>query len=71
MVQCKLHILIAKHRISQKELSEKTGIRRPTIGEYCRDTFKTISREHIDILCNFFNCKIDDLIEYVPDENNK
>lgn len=68
MVQCKLHILIAKHRITQKELSEKTGIRRPTIGEYCRDTFKTISREHIEILCQYFQCEIQDLIEYIPDD---
>lgn len=65
MVKMKLHILLAEKRMNQKELAEATGISKNTIGAYCNDSFKHIVREHIDILCMFFNCKLDDLIEYI------
>ncbi len=66
MVKMKLHVRLAEKRMTQKELSSETGIRLPTISAYCTDSFKMIPKEHIDILCRFFNCKIDDLIEYTP-----
>lgn len=67
MVKMKLHIRIAERRMTQKELSIETGIRLPTISAYCTDSFKMIPKDHINILCKFFDCKLEDLIEYVPD----
>ncbi|ERI90967.1 DNA-binding helix-turn-helix protein [Clostridiales bacterium oral taxon 876 str. F0540] len=64
----KLHIKMAEQRISQRELAQLTGIRQPSISAYCTDSFKMIPKEHIDIFCKFFNCKIEDLIEYVQEE---
>lgn len=66
MIKMKLHIRLAEKRMTQKELSEKTGIRLPTVSAYCTDSFKTIPKKHIDILCSLFECKVEDLIEYVP-----
>ena len=67
MIKMKLHIKMAERRIKQKELAELTGIRQASISAYCTDTFKMIPKEHIDILCKFFNCSVNDLIEYIPD----
>jgi putative transcriptional regulator len=67
MVRMKLHILLDTHRLSQRELSLKTGIRFETINKYTNNSYKYISNEHIDILCKFFNCQVSDLIEYVRD----
>jgi len=64
MVETRLHILLAEKRMNQKELAEATGIGRNTINRYCNDTWVKINREDIDILCKFFNCKINDLIVY-------
>lgn len=64
MVQMKLHMLLAEHRYSQRELSRETGIRQATISAYCNNTAKHIVIDHIDILCNFFNCDLHDLIEF-------
>lgn len=69
MIKMKLHIKLAEKRLTQKQLSELTGIRLPTISAYCTDKFKTIPREHLNLLCRFFNCNVADLIEYVPDPN--
>jgi len=68
MIKMKLHIRMAEKRITQKELSERTCIRQPTISAYCNDTFKMIPKEHLDALCKFFNCKIDNIIEYVEED---
>lgn len=59
---------MAEKRLSQRELSQITGIRQPTISAYCNDTFVMIPKEHLDILCKYFNCRIEDLIEYINKE---
>lgn len=68
MIRMKLHIKLAEFRMTQKELSEKTGIRQPTISAYCTDNFKHVVREHLDIFCELFKCNVEDLIEYVEDK---
>lgn len=68
MLKMKLHILMAEHRLSQKEVSQKTGIHAPTINKYYHDTYQKIDREHIEAFCRLFDCKVEDLLEYIPDE---
>ncbi|WP_334685474.1 helix-turn-helix transcriptional regulator [Clostridium perfringens] len=62
-MRMKLHMLLAEHRMTQKELSKATGIRQATISAYASNNYKHIVREHIDILCDYFNCDLTDLIE--------
>lgn len=69
MIKMKLHIKLAEERLTQKQLSESTGIRLQTISDYCTDKFKSISKKNLNILCQFFNCKIQDLIEFTPDSS--
>lgn len=64
MIVMKLHIRMAEKRITQKKLSELTGIRQATISTYCNDTAKHLVKEHLDIFCKFFDCELSDLIEY-------
>ncbi|MFC2294897.1 MAG: helix-turn-helix domain-containing protein [Leptotrichia hongkongensis] len=66
-IKFKLHILMAEHRMNQKELSQKTGIHPPTINKYFHDTIQKIDREHLAKFCEIFNCQISDIMEYVPD----
>ncbi|MGL6065013.1 MAG: helix-turn-helix domain-containing protein [Fusobacteriaceae bacterium] len=67
MIKIKLHLLMAENRMSQKDVSEKTGIHAPTINKYYHDTYQKMDKEHIGLLCKLFNCKVQDLIEYIPD----
>ena len=60
----KLHIKLAEKRMTQLELSERTGIRQPTISAYCNDRFKHVVREHLDMFCEILECDVSDLIEY-------
>lgn len=54
------------NKMSQKQLSELTGIRLPTLSEYENGTAKTIRVEHINKLCEVFNCQVSDLITFCP-----
>ena len=59
MVIFKLNKLLEKHNIGQRELSRETGI--------INNKAKHISVENLDILCKFFSCKAEDIIEYIED----
>ena len=58
MIKLKLHLLMAQKRMSQKELSDLTGITSPTINKYYNDTIIRIPREHLDIFCKWYPWKI-------------
>jgi putative transcriptional regulator len=63
MIHLKLKEIMEEHNIGQRELSRQTGIRQGTIGDYANNTFKMINKEHLEILCDFFDCDINDLVE--------
>lgn len=67
MIKLKLHIKLAENRMSQKQLSERTGVRPTTISGYYNDTCKHLVKEHLDLFCKELNCDISDLIEFVDE----
>lgn len=64
MFICKLKKLRFNKGVSQKELSEQTGIRYPTISEMERCATRSCSIENLDKLCRFFNCTLNDIYEF-------
>ncbi|MGL4848968.1 MAG: helix-turn-helix domain-containing protein [Clostridium sp.] len=67
MIEFKLHILMAEKRLNQKDLSTITGIGKNSINRYYNNTCDKITKEHLDILCKFFDCNLEDLITYKKD----
>lgn len=54
-------------RISLTEIAEVTGIGRITLSRMLnRGT--NVRSDTLDRLCAYFDCRIEDLVEYVPDE---
>ncbi|WHH60404.1 helix-turn-helix transcriptional regulator [Petroclostridium sp. X23] len=68
MIKIKISNLLGTHKMSQKDLADKTGIRAATISTYYHETVKHIAVEHLDKLCKAFDCSISDLLEYIPDK---
>ena len=68
MINMKIHIKLAECRMTQKKLSELTGISKNTITGYVNETFQYINREHLDKMCEIFKCSVSDLVEYVEDK---
>lgn len=68
MIIIKLNKLMNNKGLSQRELSRITGIRQASISAYCNNTFKMIPKDHLAILCKFFECKIEDLLEFIDEK---
>lgn len=47
------------------ELSEATGINRGTLSKMVNQKGYSTVTNNIDLLCKFFDCKIEDVMEYV------
>lgn len=64
-IKIKVSDMLGSHKMSQKNLSDKTGIRPATISALYHETVKRIEIEHMEKLCTAFNCQPGDLFEYV------
>ncbi|TRW26274.1 helix-turn-helix transcriptional regulator [Criibacterium bergeronii] len=71
MVKIHLSRILGEKRMSQKELSEKTGIRRATINEMYHELVERINLDYLSKMCEVLNVKIEDILEYIPDKNTK
>lgn len=54
--------------MSQKKLSELTGIRPNTISEWYNEITISLKMEHIDRICEVLDCSVVELIEYIPNK---
>ena len=66
----RIHIstLLGQRKMTQKELSQLTGIRPNTISNMYYETVKRIEVQHIEALCKALKCSVGDIIEYVEEE---
>lgn len=67
-IKIKLGELIEQRGISKNKLSHKAEMQRTQINNYCNNN---ISRLDIDVLariCTVLDCKIGDLLEFVPSD---
>lgn len=71
MIRIHLSRLLGERRMTQKKLSDLTGIRRNTINEWYHEITISLKVEHIDRICEVLNCSADELIEYIPNKKPK
>lgn len=67
----KFHLkkILPLNEMTQKELSNRTGIRPPTISAICNNTVKHIPVDVLEKICSALNCQPGDIVEYIPDIN--
>ena len=61
MVRIYLSKLLGERRMSQKKLSELTGIRPNTINEWYHEIVVSLRVEHIDRICEVLGCTVEEL----------
>lgn len=71
MIRIHLSRLLGERRWTQKDLAQKTDIRPSTIGDYYHELAERINLEHLDLICEALDCKVSDLLEYVPNKERK
>lgn len=75
MLRFKLQELIAEKqfqegvRVTLTKLSEATGINRVTLSKMINHRGYSTVTGNLDRLCTFFGCRIEQLVEHLPDAN--
>jgi len=73
MLRYKLKELIAekefreRRRVMIQDVAQATGITRNTLSKVLNQHGVSVRSENLDRLCAYFDCRIEQLVEYVPD----
>ena len=76
MIRFRIQELLAEkqfkdgRRVTISELSEATGINRGTLSKMVNQKGYSTVTNNIDLLCNFFDCQVEDLMEYVNEQQD-
>ena len=74
MIRVKLRELIAeKHYregklVTLSQIARETGIHRMTLTKIAGDPIYSTSTDTLDRLCNYFKCRIEQLLEFSPSD---
>lgn len=67
-IRIKLNELIHQRGISKNKLAHRAEMQRTQLNQYCNNQVTRLDTAVLSRLCHALDCKIDDLIEYVPPE---
>ena len=70
-IKFKLKVLLAMNDMTQKRLSEITGIRPPTVSAICTGSIKELPISVIEKICETLHCQPGDIMEFWPDKTTK
>ena len=68
MIKCYLSSLMGERKLKISDVERATGLHRNSITLLYRETANRVELETINKLCIFFDCKVNDIFEYFPDD---
>lgn len=68
MIRINLDVMMARRKMSLNELSDKVGITLANLSVLKNNKAKAIRFSTLDAICKALDCKVEDIIEYVSDE---
>jgi putative transcriptional regulator len=71
VIICKLGELMEKRSLTNKNVVDLTGVSRNTVKGFQTNASKRIDYETLDNLCKGLNCKVEDILEFIPDKENE
>lgn len=67
-IKIKLNELLKKSGMSKNKLSHKAEMQRTQINGYCNNEITRLDTDVLARICTALDCKIEDLLEFVPPE---
>ena len=68
MIVVNLDVMMAKRKMSLNELSEKVGITLANLSILKNNKARAVRFTTLDAICKALNCNVQDILEYVEDE---
>lgn len=69
MIVINLDVMMAKRKISLGELSERVGITLANLSILKNNKAKAIRFSTLSAICEALDCRVEDIIEYIPDRS--
>lgn len=60
-----------RRRIQLQEIAAATGLNRMTLSKLINQHGANVQTNVLDKLCTYFECRIEDLVEHVPDDQTE
>ena len=60
--------LLGERKMPQADLARMTGIRPTTINDLYHEIAERVSLDHLDLICEALDCRLEDLIIRVPNK---
>ena len=57
--------------LSITELAKGTGVNRSSLSRISSQKGYNTTTENLNRICSFFSCEIQELVEFIPDENDQ
>lgn len=70
-IRIKLDELIKEAGISKNKLSHRAEMQRTQINHYCNNDITRLDTDVLARICTVLQCKIEDLLEFVPPTDKK
>ena len=71
MIVINLDVMLAKRKVSVTELSERLGITMANVSILKNGKAKAVKLETLNKICRILDCQPGDILEYVPDPEEK
>ena len=71
MIVINLDVMMAKRKMSLSDLSEKVGITIANLSILKNNKAKAIRFSTLDAICRALDCKVEDILEFRPDEKEE
>ena len=56
-----------RRRVPLQEIAEATGLNRMTLSKLVNQHGANVQTDVVDKLCNYFQCRVEELVEHIPD----
>lgn len=71
MIRILLSTRLGERKLTQADLARATGIRANTINDLYHEFAERVNLEHLDLICEALDCRLDELIVWEPNDPPK
>lgn len=70
-VTIKILDILNEKKLSKNKLAQLAQMERTQLNRYCNNQVRLVDLNVLARLCTALNCKIEDILEFIPTDNHK